>query len=78
MARRQSEWEATERLRQRRYHYDLTRWGEWRAQQDRLHGLLPRALDVIKETLSCGGQEALKVAMELVRLSGVSGPVIKP
>src|SRR5688500_1809907 len=78
MARRQSEWEAMELLRQRRYQHDLTRWGEWQAQRDRLHELLPQALDVIEDTLSKSGPEALKVAMEVVKMSGVSGSVTKP
>ena len=78
MARRQGSWEETECLRRRRYQHDLACWAEWRTQQDRLRGLLPRAIDTLERVLETDGPEAVKVALVLVKLSDAAGQPEKP
>ena len=79
MARRQRDsWQEIERLRERRYQYDLARWTAWLQEQDRLRALLPTAVDVIAEALTGGGSEATQLALALVKLSGLARPVEKP
>lgn len=78
MAHRQHDRELVESLRQRRYEYELARWRQWQAQQDRLNRLIPQALDVIEDALLRGGPDATKVAMEMIRMTNLSGSVNKP
>ena len=43
----------------------------WDGSQDRLRSMVPRALDVISDALE--GEDAAKVAVQLLRLAGLSG-----
>lgn len=65
-------------LRERRYQYDLARWGDWKLQQDRFQEILPRAIDVLEDTLEQGGPEAAKVALALVKIANVAKGPVKP
>jgi hypothetical protein len=67
-----------ERLLEQRYQYDLAKWTAWLQEQDRLQALLPTAVDVLAEALTGDGPEATKLALALVKLSGLARPMEKP